>query len=238
VKFLAILSLVAAGASILALSGCGLSTSPNGSLTLNADTAPGNGPGARRNGAYITGKQRDVTEFHAIENHAVCDLLVTVGKPCAVTVQAEENVIPQVVTEIKGGTLIITLDRNLNVSTPVRVSIMMPKLDKFTNSGVGTAKIDGLRESFLSIQESGAGSLSATGTADMVDLTLSGVGNADLKDLRAKAVTALLSGTGSAKVNASQSLSATVSGIGKLNYWGNPPKVQKNVTGLGTINAQ
>ena len=45
-------------------------------------------------------------------------------------------------------------------------------------------------------------------------------------------------GTGSAQVFASESLTATVSGIGKLTYGGNPPKVQKNVSGLGSITAQ
>jgi len=233
---------VALTASLAALStvtGCGLSTSSNGTLTLNSSgprqgAAPGPSPGA----AQAVQRQRPVEDFHAISNRAVCTMVITVGKPYSLTIEGEESVLPQITTDVKDGTLSIDLDRNINTNAPIRLLISTPRLDKFSNAGVGQATLSGLQESFLTINESGAGSVTASGRADMLDLTLSGVGNANLKDLKAKAVTALLSGTGSARVSASESLTGTVSGIGKLTYAGNPPKVQKSVTGLGSITAE
>lgn len=223
-------------ATAAALFGCGLSTNGQGTFTLNSSPPPG-GTAQPTNG-FRTQRPRDVKDFHAIDNQAVCNMDITVGQPFKVVVEGDESIIPEVSTEVKDGALVINLDRNISTNQPIRLIISMPKLDKYTNSGVGKATITNLHESFFTVKQSGAGSLSADGEADMVDVTMSGVGNADLSALKAKAVTALLSGTGSAKVFASQSLTGTVSGIGKLTYSGNPPKVQKSVTGLGSITAQ
>jgi len=226
---------VAAGAvvciSALALSGCGLSTNKDGGLSINASAVGG----AEQGSGYRTQQQRTLGQFHAIEDHAVCDLTVTDGQPFNVVVEADENLFPQIITEIKDGTLTINLDKSVTSNKPFRVLVSMPKLDKVNCSGVGTITINNVSEPSLSVQQAGAGTVTVQGAADMVDLTLSGVGQADLKQLQAKAATVLLSGTGSAKVNALEMLTAEVSGIGKLTYSGNPPKLQKKVSGLGSI---
>jgi hypothetical protein len=229
-------SCLAVLATAAALTGCGLSTNSQGTWTLNSTPPPG-GLAQPTNG-FRTQRTRDATDFHAINNQAVCNMDIAVGQPFKVVVEGDESVISEVSTEVKDGVLVINLDRNVTTNQPIRLIISMPKLDKYTNSGVGKATITNLKESFFTINQSGAGSLSADGQADMVDITMSGVGNADLSALNAKSVTALLSGTGSAKVYAHESLTATVSGIGKLTYSGNPPKVQKSVTGLGSITPQ
>jgi len=220
--------------TVASLSGCGLSTNKDGALTLNPSVAGG----AVQGSGFRTQRPRTLGDFHAIENKAVCSMVITVGVPFKVIVEADENVIPEVTTDVKDGVLSVNLDRSINSKIPIRLIISMPKLDKYTNAGVGEVTITGLKEPFLTINESGAGTITASGSADMVDLTLSGVGNANLKDVQAKSVTALLSGAGSAKVSATESLTATVSGIGKLTYSGHPPKVQPSVTGLGTIKAE
>ncbi len=191
-----------------------------------------------RSTLFRTQQNRDATNFHAIENSAACSMVVDVGKPFKVVVEGEEKVIPEISTDVKDGVLTVKVDKNISVESPIKVLVSMPKLDKYTTNGVSQTTINNVSEPFLTINQSGAGSITANGSADMISLTMSGVGSANLKDLQGKAVTALLSGTGSAQVFAKESLTATVSGIGKLTYGGNPPKVQKNVTGLGTITAQ
>jgi len=228
-KGLAALSLAAT------LAGCGVSTNGQGSVTINSAPPPGSTAPV---GTFRTEQNRDATNFHAIENSAACSMVVDVGKPFKVVVAGEEKVIPEISTEVKDGVLTVKVDKNISAGSPIKVLVSMPKLDKYTTTGVSQTTITNVSEPFFTINQSGAGSITATGSADMVSLTMSGVGSANLKDLQGKAVTALLSGTGSAQVFAKESLTATVSGIGKLTYGGNPPKVQKNVTGLGTITAQ
>ncbi|MBU6452817.1 MAG: DUF2807 domain-containing protein [Cyanobacteria bacterium REEB67] len=217
----------------LLLSGCGVEAGKGG-FTINTPTA---GPTSTAAAGFRAQKSLELKDFHAIDSSAVATLVITDGQPFAVIVEAEESVVPKVVTTVKDGVLNISLEKDVSTSNPVRILISLPKLDKLTLAGVGEVTVSGVKEPFLTIKQSGAGSCNISGSADMVDLTLSGVGSAQLKELKARALTALLSGTGSAHVFASESLTATISGIGSLKYSGNPPKLQKNVTGIGQINA-
>jgi len=45
-----------------------------------------------------------------------------------------------------------------------------------------------------------------------------------------------VTGAGSVDVYATQQLDAIVSGVGQITYAGDPPVVNKNVSGIGTIN--
>ena len=62
-----------------------------------------------------------------------------------------------------------------------------------------------------------------------------GSGDVQLQDLAAGDVHAELSGTGSIAVSATESLDASVSGTGSIVYTGNPPRVRKSVTGIGSV---
>ena len=57
-----------------------------------------------------------------------------------------------------------------------------------------------------------------------------------LKILIANDVTIDISGASDADVFANNALNATVSGVGNINYYGNPPKVLHKVSGIGSIN--
>lgn len=216
------------------LSGCGISTNKDGGISINTGAVGG----APQGSGYRTQKPLTLGMFHAVESNAVCDLDITDGQPLNVILEADENLFPQIITEIKDGVLVINLDKSVSSNKAFKVIIKMPKLDKLTCAGVGTVTVNGVSEPTLSIKQAGAGSITASGATDILDLTLSGVGQADLRQLQARAATVLLSGTGSAKVNATEMLTAEVSGIGKLTYAGNPGKLQKKISGLGSINPE
>ena len=59
----------------------------------------------------------------------------------------------------------------------------------------------------------------------------------DFSEQDAQIVDARLAGVGSAKVRASESLTARVEGIGSLTYYGKPAKVTKSADGIGTVHA-
>ena len=69
-----------------------------------------------------------------------------------------------------------------------------------------------------------------------LEVSLAGAGLIDAEALRARSVRASCSGAGSISVYATESLDATVSGVGVVNYAGNPATVNRNVSGLGKVN--
>jgi hypothetical protein len=86
----------------------------------------------------------------------------------------------------------------------------------------------------LDVSLSGAGSMTASGTADDLNLNISGFGDfkgAELHDTKAHVS---ISGAGSATVWADDSLTAEVSGAGSVSYYGSP-SVTRQISGVGSI---
>jgi hypothetical protein len=70
---------------------------------------------------------------------------------------------------------------------------------------------------------------------DRLRAELSGAGNIDARELKAKEVRVSVSGAASADVYAKEYLDASVSGVGSIDYYGNPAKVKTDVSGVGSI---
>lgn len=90
----------------------------------------------------------------------------------------------------------------------------------------------------FSIEVKGSGDLDVSGDSNDVDITIEGAMLLSTIDLTANNVKVNIKGTASCNVYASNSLDASLEGIGKISYVGNPKKVNKSVKGLGTIKAQ
>jgi hypothetical protein len=81
----------------------------------------------------------------------------------------------------------------------------------------------------------GSGTLTGSGTTTQLDATVGGSGTIQFTRLVAKDVRAIVSGSGSIFVTATEKLDASVSGSGAILYAGSPTEVTKSVTGSGAI---
>ena len=81
----------------------------------------------------------------------------------------------------------------------------------------------------------GSGTLTGSGTAIRLAVTIGGSGVVQFTRLMANDVQAAVSGSGSIFITATDTLDASVSGSGAIFYAGNPQDVAKSVTGSGVI---
>jgi hypothetical protein len=88
----------------------------------------------------------------------------------------------------------------------------------------------------LKIDSTGAASVKATGKAKSLSISSTGAGDVDTTRLLAEKARVSVSGAASINVYASEQLDVSVSGVGSVNYSGNPKTVNKNVSGLGSVN--
>jgi hypothetical protein len=72
------------------------------------------------------------------------------------------------------------------------------------------------------------------GTADSFDAHISGAGHIDASELKTKNTTIKLEGACTGSVYATDELWATISGVGKIKYRGEP-NVHKKVDGIGVV---
>ena len=115
------------------------------------------------------------------------------------------------------------------------VEVEVPTLNALTLTGNGNMVVSGIEAESLMVSVPGNGTLTASGTAKRLDVTVSGSGTVQSTRLVANDARAVVSGSGSIFITATKTLDASVSGSGAILYTGNPQDVTKSVTGTGAI---
>jgi putative autotransporter adhesin-like protein len=216
------------------------------------------GPGDPGSGVVKT-ETRKVNDFHAIKIDYPAEVVITQGVAVSVKIEAEDNVLPGLMTQVRDGTLDIFYktdnNRHVNPTKTVKITIVVKNLDDVQFSSAGELTINGLKADkldfgldgagkvtindittkSLKLDLSGAGSLDANGTADDLDLNISGFGSFAGADLHSETAKVNISGAGSATVWVDAELDANVSGAGSIDYYGSA-SVTKNVSGVGSVN--
>lgn len=192
--------------------------------------------GVRGSGDFDS-ELRDVEEFTEIEIHGgAFNVDVHVGEETEVEVAGDDNLLKYIETYVRGNTLIVDTRKELNPRESLKITISTPTLEGFDASGASDIWIEGLNESRFYFSMSGACSVEAEGEVDRFKLSISGAGDVDARRVHAKEVTVSLSGAASADVYASESIDASVSGVGSVDFWGDPKYVDTDVSGIGSIN--
>jgi hypothetical protein len=218
------------------------------------------GPSVRGSGNVIS-ETREVNAFDAINLEYPAEVFITQGKAESVEIEAEDNLLPDLKTQVKNGTLEIfyrkTNDKHVNPTKPVVITIVVKDLADVDFSSAGELTIDGLKTDNLdvslngagnlelndinikklSVDLNGAGSMAASGMADDLDVNISGFGDFKGADLHGKTANVNISGAGSATVWVDNELDAEISGAGSINYYGSA-KVSKQINGVGNVSHQ
>lgn len=201
----------------------------------------------------------DLNEFQAISVDYPGDYTVQQGDAESVTIEAEDNLLPQLVAEIRNGTLHVENSEpnwrdRVNPTKPVLITITVVELNRVQFSTAGKMLIEELQTDSLSLSVSGAGDVNVTdldagnldfslsgagninveGMAESLELSISGFGNFNGGDLQSQAADVHISGAGSATVWAEERLDASISGAGSVDYYGDP-SVNERISGVGSV---
>ncbi len=198
--------------------------------------AIGGGATTVRGSGHVKTERRTVAVFDQVAFSGVGQLTITQTGKESLTVEADDNLLPLLTSSVSGGTLQLGVKENteLQSATILKFNVTVKALKGISLSGAGNAKVDTLITPALKVTLSGAGHLAVTGRADGQDVTLSGVGSYDGSQFSTKTAKVIISGTGNAIVQVSATLDAEVSGVGSVDYIGNP-RVTQHVTGLGSV---
>jgi hypothetical protein len=238
--------------------------------TLLLGTGPA--PGASRSvaaeataypaGAAVVGsgstrtESRAVASFNRIALSSIGNLEVRQGPKESLSITAEDNVLPALLSDVEGGELKLSTraDANLQVTKEVRYLVTVKDLRALTLAGAGRATLIDLRSDALALTLSGSGgmtlthlearsltlalsgqgSVTASGRAARQEISVSGMGTYNARELTSDEAILVLSGTGSIQVSVQRTLDATISGVGDIVYHGSP-KVNRRVSGVGQV---
>lgn len=202
----------------------------------------------------IINQSRDVSGFNQISVDGSSTLIITQGDKESLTVEADDNLMPYIKTNVNNNTLKIynnpilptkTIKYYLTVkdinsinylgsgniqSNNLKVNSLKIKVD-----GAGNTNLTNLSADTLKILITGAGDIISSGNANNQDIHISGAGDYIGNNLTSKTATITMYGTGKAIIKVSTTLNAKINGVGQISYIGDP-KLTQLITGPGTIN--
>jgi hypothetical protein len=180
----------------------------------------------------VVTESRPVQGFSEVAVSGAGHLIVEQTGVESLEVTAEDNILPFILSEVRGGRLLLGLQPGVSVSTAhgVRYRVTVAALSEVVASGASRVEILRVDTPELAVRLSGASSCDAVGSADRHHLDLSGASRCETGDLVSREVRASLSGASYALVRALDRLVVTASGASTLEYFGNPV-VEASVSG-------
>ena len=181
-------------------------------------------------------KPRAVAPFTSVDLAGSNNVVIRAGEKQSVVVHADANLLDHVTTTVQSRTLVVAnTPGSFTTESPMRVEVTVPALTGLTLSGSGNVVVDGIAAKSLTVSLPGSGTLTGSGTADRLDVTVSGSGEVQFLRLVGRDVRAVVSGSGAVFVTATERLDASVTGSGAILYAGSPASLTKDVTGTGAI---
>ena len=183
------------------------------------------------------------------------NIVLQQGNQESLRIEAEDNIMPHIQSKVDGDKLTITYDTNTPTPTKdVTYYLTVKDLNSISISGAGKIQsnnfktntldiiltgagegnLNGLNVKKLTVNMSGAGKLILSGKATEQTVNISGAGDYQARELESKTATITIGGAGSSIVNVTDLLNAVISGVGDIEYTGNP-KVNKQISGTGNI---
>ncbi len=208
-----------------------------------------------RGSGNVIAEERDVSDFHKVHLSGVGNLIITQGEAESLTIEADDNIVPIIETDVSGERLDIGFKRGYTFtpSTTIKFYLTVVSLDEISLSGAGNIDCEGFETEVLQFDVSGAGDVDFDLEAERVEVVVSGAGNIVLsgkvdsqeieingagkyngEDLESRECVISVSGAGSATVDVSELLDVEINGVGNVYYTGSP-SVKQDISGLGKI---
>ena len=189
--------------------------------------------GVRGSGNVIT-ESRDVSGFSEIALFGSGTVRVDVNGTESLTVEAEDNIMPLLKTEVSNGRLELSVESSISPTTDITYTVAAVALDGVTIAGSGDVTATGIAADLFDVEISGSGRVEPTGTAASLVVEISGSGRYLGEGLEASIGTVRVSGSGEAVVNVTDDLDVDVSGSGGVQYVGEPT-ITESVSGSGRV---
>lgn len=204
-------------------------------------------------------ENRNVGDFNEICLSISADLYLTQGSKNEVIIEADEDILEKIKTEVNGGELEIKFERwyNYRGTKSIKIYVTVKDIQKLllTGSGdivsksainaeklaliitgSGSISIDDLNTKKVYTMISGSGDIRVSGKtkANELDATVTGSGDIITSSMEFEEADLTITGSGTIKAFVSERLDANITGSGKIYYKGKPI-IDANVTGSGRI---
>jgi Putative auto-transporter adhesin, head GIN domain len=189
--------------------------------------------GIRGNG-HITTDQRTVTAFSEIEAAGAFEIEWRSGAP-ALSITTDENLLPYIENRNIDNRLRLHSRDRIRPTRGVKIVVSSPTRSAAKLTGATRLTANQLSGAKFAVESTGATRVALDGSIDELLADMTGASELNAKSLQTKTAEISTTGAADADISVSDTLKVSITGAGRVNYSGNPPTIEKHITGAGSI---
>ena len=189
--------------------------------------------GIRGNGRVVS-EQRKVDPFINIETGGAFRVEWNSGAPSA-SITVDENLMQYVEMEFRDNVLHVRTTRSVRPTHSIRLTLTSNALEGASFSGASRLNAHQLSGPKFYLETTGASNVTLDGAVDELVANMTGASDLRAESLQTKTAELSVTGAGDARVAVSDTLKVSITGAGKVEYIGNPPHIEREITGAGSI---
>ena len=189
--------------------------------------------GIRGNGDIKT-DERPVSAFANIDVRGAFTIEWQSGQP-SLRITTDENLLPYINSNVSGDTLHLRTREQIRPTHGVRVIISSPTRAGARITGAVKLSAKQLSGPRFAVESRGASRVSLDGKIDELLADMTGASELAASALQTKTAEISTTGAADAEIAVADKLKVAITGAGKVRYSGNPPTIEKHITGAGSI---
>ena len=189
--------------------------------------------GIRGNGHMVT-QDRTVDPFINVEAGGAFRIEWHSGAPSASTT-VDENLMQYVEMEVRDKVLHVRTTRSVRPRHSIQLELTSNALEGASFSGASRLNAHQLSGPKFYLETTGASNVTLDGTVDELVANMTGASDLHAESLQTKTAELSVTGAGDARIAVSDTLKVSITGAGKVEYIGNPPHIEREITGAGSI---
>lgn len=226
-----------ANGNIIVNNGGGMTVAVDSKVNTGISLGEGGDRNIIKGNGDIKTDTRSLEKFKSIKISGAFDVASQKGDIPSVKIYCDSNIIPHIQTKISNGELSIAPDSPISCKNRIKIEICSSaEVNKIELSGACSLVCPGISTAGFILSLDGTSSANLSGKSDEFKVNISGACSLKADELKAQVTSISVSGTGKADVFASEKLTVEISGIGVVNYYGNPKEIAKNISLLGQLN--
>lgn len=194
----------------------------------------GDDPDAVRGSGTIETETREVSGFREISLEGSGDVVVDVGDSETLTVEADDNLLPLITTEVRGSRLVIEHEGSISPTRNIVYQVGAIEFDGVSIAGSANVVAPNVDCDTFSVSVAGSGTFDVDGACDALDVDIAGSGDVDAEGLLVSRAEVSIAGSGDVIVAATDELRVSIAGSGDVVYIGDP-STDIDIEGSGDV---
>lgn len=204
----------------------------------------------------VTEEMRALPEFHSVNVSVPADVSLSQGRQKEVALEAQENILQILKTEVNNGVLEISFGENVGRHEDIKISLTIPEYRQVVLSGSGSVKTENrLRGDELDLHISGSGNMdiqakyervktniagsgdiNLSGRGQFLEVNIAGSGNVRALDFETEESEVKVTGSGDGETEVKDRLEVSIMGSGDVKYRGRPV-IESKTSGSGSVSS-